>query len=106
MNKDDILKKSREENQNGDEREKDIQLRSYAIGAVIGMFLCVIFMFIENIILDRHSTPILIIYIGMMFSKSILDAIQLKKQSNIVISILLGLSFVIFIALYILDNVW
>ena len=105
MNKDDVLQMSREENQNGDEREKDIQLRSYAIGAVIGMFLCVIFMFIEYFVFDRRLTPILIIYAGMMFAKSTLDAIGLKKKFDVITSILLGLGFAMFIVLYILDNV-
>ena len=108
MNKDDILKKSREENQNGDEREKEIKLRSYATSAAIGALLCMVFVFVENIIFDRNSTLIWIIYCGMMFSKCVLDAIKLKKKSDIVLSILWGLCFIIFIidiVIYILDNI-
>lgn len=105
MNKDDILKKSRKENQNEDERENEIRLRSYAKSAAIGAFLCVIFMIIEKIVFDRHSTQILIIYIGMRLSKSMFDAINMKKKFDIVTSILFGLFFVMFIVLYILDSV-
>ena len=105
MNKDDILKKSRKENQNGDERENEIRLRSYAKSAAIGALLCVIFMFTEYFVFDRRLTPILIIYAGMMFAKSTLDAIGLKKKVDIITSILLGLGFAMFIVLYILDNV-
>ena len=105
MNKDDILKKSREENQNGDEREKEIKLRSYATSAAIGALLCMVFVFVENVIFDRSSTLIWIIYCGMMFSKSVLDAIKLKKKFDIVLSILWGLCFAINIVVYILDNI-
>ena len=105
MNKDDILQKSREENKNGDEREEKIKLRSYAISAAIGALLSMIFVFIENVILDRNTTLIWIIYCGMMFSKNILDAIKLKKKSDIVLSVLWGLCFVIYIVIYILNNI-
>lgn len=105
MNKDDILKKSREENQNGDEREEKIKLRSYATSAAIGALLCMIFVFIENIIFDRDAPLIWIIYCGIMFSKYIIDAVKLKKKSDIVLSIVWGLCFVIDIVVYILNNV-
>ena len=105
MNKDEILKMSREENQNGDEREEKIKLRTYATSAAIGALLCMIFVFIEEIVFDRNAILIWIIYFGMMFSKGILDAIKLKKKCDIVLSILWGLCFVINIVIYILDNV-
>ena len=105
MNKDEILKMSREENQNGDEREEKIKLRSYATSAAIGALLCMIFVFVEEIVFDRNAILIWIIYFGMMFSKGILDAIKLKKKFDIVLSILWGLCFIINIVIYILDNV-
>ena len=105
MNKDDVLRMSREENQNGDEREEKIKLRSYAISAAVGALLCMVFVFVENVIFDRSTTLIWIIYCGMMFTKSILDAVKLKKKSDIVLSILWALCFVIDIVVYILDNV-
>lgn len=105
MNRDDILKKSREENKNGDEREEKIKLNSFAISAAIGALLCMIFVFIETVFFDRNATLIWIIYCSMMFSKSFLDSIKLKKRTDIVLSILWGLCFVINIVIYILDNI-
>lgn len=104
MNKDEILKMSREENKSGDEREEKIKLRSYAISAAIGALLCMVFVFIEEIVFDRSATLVWIIYFGMMLSKSILDAVKLKKKSDICLSIFLSLCFVIDIVIYILDN--
>lgn len=105
MNKEEILNKSRNENQNGDERENKIKLRSYAISAAIGALLCMIFVFIESVIFDRNTTLIWIIYCGMMFSESIMDAVKLKKKLDIGLSILWGLCFVVDIVVYILDNI-
>lgn len=105
MDKEDILTKSREDNQNGDEREEKIKLRSYAISAAIGALLCMIFVLVENVIFNRSTTLIWSIYCGMMFSKSLLDAIKLKKKSDIILSVLWGLCFVTNIIIYVLDNI-
>ena len=105
MNKDDILRMSRKENQNGDEREEKIKLRSYAISAAVGALLCMIFVFVEDFVFDRSTMLIWIIYFGMMFTKSLLDAIKLKKKADIVLSILWGLCFAIDIVIYLLDNI-
>ena len=105
MNKEDILKKSREENQNGDKMESKIKLRSYAISASIGALICMVFVFIESFLFDRSTTTIWTIYSGMMFSKSLLDAIKLKKKSDIGLAIIWGICCISNIVIYILDNI-
>lgn len=105
MNKDDILKKSREENQNGDEREEKIRLRSYATSAAIGALICMVFVIVEGRVFDRSTTHIWIIYSGIMFSKHLIDAIKLKKKEDVLFSILWGVVFLIHSVLYVIDNV-
>ncbi len=103
VNKDDILQMSREDNQNGDEREEKIKLRTYAVSAALGCLFCMILVFIEECIFDRSATAIWIIYSGMMFSKYIMDAVKLKKRFDIVLSVLWGLICIINIVIYIID---
>lgn len=43
MNKDEILKKSREENQDGDERYKHIKLQAYSITLYIVFTFCLLY---------------------------------------------------------------
>ena len=105
MNKDDVLKRSRAENRYTDEREGKIRLRSYATSATIGGLLCMILYLIEGSIFDRSTLPIVIIYSGMMFSKSIIDAIKIKKPADVILSFVFGLVFVIEAVMYILGNV-
>ncbi len=105
MNKDEILKKSREENQNGDEREEKIRLRSYATSTVIGALISMVFVILEGFVFDRSITHICIIYCGMMFSKHLIDAIKLKKKEDVLFSILWGVVFLIHSVLYVIDNV-
>ena len=96
---------SRKENQNGDEREEKIRLRSYAISACAGALLCMVLVFVENVLFDRNTALIWIIYCGMMFTKSILDAAKLKKKLDIILSVLWGLCFTAYFVVYILDNI-
>ena len=105
MNKEDILKMSREENQNGDEREAKIKLRSYAVSASIGALICMVFVLIESVVFDRSTAAIWTIYTGMLFSKSLLDAVKLKRKADIALTILWGICCVLNVAIYILDNI-
>lgn len=105
MNKEDILKRSRAENANGDEREEKIRLRSYSISAKIGAALCMFFALIETIAFDRHTTLLWAIYTGMIFCESLLNAIKLKKVRDIIFSVFWGLCFGAFIVCYILKNI-
>ena len=93
-----------EENQKGDEREQDIRLRSFATSAALGGVICMLLVMIESFLFDRSTAPIWIIYCGMMFSKSIMDAVKIKKRSDIGLSVVWGLCSVLHIILYILDN--
>ena len=103
MKREEILKMSREENQNGDEREQKIKLRSYAISAAVGALLCMVFVFVEEVLFDRDAVLIWAIYSGMMFTKVLLDSIKLRKRFDIALSVIWGLYFLIDIVIYILD---
>ncbi|MBO5090704.1 MAG: hypothetical protein J6C27_07345 [Clostridia bacterium] len=106
MNKDDILQKSREENKKkGDEREATINLRSYATSSGICGLICMVMVIVEGAIFDRSTTHIWIIYCGMAFTKNIIDAVILKKKSDIGLSILWGLVCIFHVVVYILDNI-
>ena len=105
MNKEDILKRSREENKEGDEREERIKLRSYATSAAIGALICLLFVILEGYIFDRSTTHIWIIYCGMMFSKHLIDAIKLKKKNDVLWAVLYGVICLIYVVLYVIDNV-
>lgn len=105
MNKEDILKLSRAENKNGDEREQKVRLRSYATSAFIGLFLCIIASFIEDIIFDRSAALVRIIYYGMQFSHSILNTVKLKNKMDATLSAVWGLGLVIEGINYVLDNI-
>lgn len=85
--------------------EKTFAFSSYAFSAAIGALLCVLFVILEEFIFDRSATPIWIIYFGIMFSQSILDAIRKKAKIDILLSVLWGLALASDIAAYIVTNI-
>ena len=105
MNKEDILKRSREENKNGDEREEKIKLRSYATSSAIGALICMVFILLEEFVFNRSTTHIWIIYSGIMFSKHLIDAYKLKKKEDVAFSIIYGAICLINCIIYVIDIV-
>ena len=99
--KEEILEKSREENKKGDEREKQAQNKAYAIGASIGLLLCMVVVLLERIVFDRSDDAVWLIYTGMDFPISLISYKETKKKSWLVLTILFGLCFVAYAALYI-----
>ena len=103
MNKEEILKRAREESKSGDEREEKIKLHSYAVSGAVGALLCMIIVLLEELLFNRNADAIWIVYCGMQFIKYFLDAQKLKTKMDIGLSILWGLCFMINIVTYILD---
>ena len=105
VNKEQLLEMSRKENKNGDEREEKIKLRSYAISSCVGALICLTLVILEGTVFDRSTTVIWMIYCGMMFSKPLLDAIRLKKKSDLLLAIVWGVVLTVHIVLYVLENI-
>ncbi len=106
MNKEEILKRSRNENkQKGDEREEKIKLRSATISAAVGALICLVFVVLEGNLFDRSVSHIWVIYSGMMFSKYIINVVKLKKKEDLLFSILWGILALLYICIYVQDNI-
>lgn len=83
MKKEEILAKSREDNQNEDEREKQIRMRA-AIPAFIGMgVIGLTLMLLEMLLLDTVllSRGIYLVVVGTVATQQWYLALTLKKKS-------------------------
>lgn len=103
MNKEEILAKSREENKNGDEREKKSRMSAAAISAGVGALLCMILVCIEELVFDRNAIPLWIVYYGIQFTSFLVEYIKTKKRSALAVWIILALCLLIETAIYILE---
>ena len=106
MNKFDILRKSREENKYQDEREEKIRLRSYAVAMIIGGMICIVFALVEEWVFNRSGDHLWAIIFGMLFSKYLIDAIKLKKATDVILSIMWGMQFIFRFLSYVTENVF
>ena len=102
MNKEEILKKSKEENKYSDEREKAIQINSYSIAATVGVCVCVLFQIIEGFIFGRDTSHIMVIFSVIFFSKFFVDSIKIRKKHHIILSVFSGIALLSSILSYIL----
>lgn len=102
MNKEEILKKSKEENKYSDEREKAIQINSYSIAATVGVCVCVLFQIVEGFIFGRDTSHIRVIFSVIFFSKYLIDAIKIRKKYHIILAVSFGIVLLLSIISYVI----
>ena len=104
MEKEEILKKSKQENKNGDEKDLLDRQHSYAIGGSIATFLCLILSIVESSIFNRSDTALWLVYAGTCFSISLVGIIKSKKKWLLIPTIVTGIAFAGLLVLYCLGK--
>lgn len=101
MKKEEILAKSRKENENSpDEREQQLKMRNASISKAVGGVICFIIVFIEN---HFFSNPPIAafsafsIYFSMNAVENLLDWKVLKSKTNLIFGILSSVMFILFL---------
>ena len=100
MDKEEILKKSQQENKNGDEKSLNDRNFSYAVGQIVGSILCMILTILEGSIFKRSSTALWIVYVGISFSIALAGLIKSKKKHLLVPLIICGLGLIWLVTIY------
>lgn len=100
MNKDEILEKSRKENDKGDEYEKDIMLKGFKFSFAVTTAIVAFFLFYK-----LHDYSYIIILTAMGLSYNLYNAIKIKSKTNIFITVGVGIAFVIYTILYIASEI-
>lgn len=87
MNKEDILKKSREENQNGDEREHHVVGIASRVGISIAGLLCVILMLVSELLFDSSILALsgCFVSLGMYAGQKFTLYRYTKKKSDLTV---------------------
>lgn len=98
MDKNEILEKSRQDNQKQDEHEKDVHFKAFRIAVIVAAILCAIFIFIE----DNNSY--LIILDSMCMALWGYKALKLKGKSDIICFVIWIVVFVLSFIPYIIDK--
>lgn len=90
MNKDEILARSREENEGkADERELQIQANASEIGMIVGGLLSVIIIVFSQIAdAPLAGLAVLAVYLSMVGSKQLFHFIKTRKKTSLLLGII------------------
>ncbi|MDO5547983.1 MAG: DUF6442 family protein [Eubacteriales bacterium] len=100
MNKEEILRKSRQENKGQDERERRVYIQAGSWAAGVGGIVCALFILLDNIFAGSASYSTWAIYDAIFGTMWLVLAIQMKKKAGIVLGAVLLIGAVLFFAGY------
>ena len=104
LSREEILEMSREENKNGDEREKQIYKNAIQIAYSIGLILTGIILLVSSII-DKLPSELLIVYMGMSGATGLYCGIKFTKRRRLFLAsgIICTITCVFFVVFWILE---
>lgn len=103
MNKEEILKKSRQENQGGDERERALTTKANAYG-FIGMGIMFVILFIIKTVRNEDSYDLLALCFSLLASSSVVQYYLLKRKKYLWSAICYVFAAVAFLITFILNR--
>ena len=104
MNKNELLKKAKEENKGFDERELQQARMSSALAFFVGLFLCLLIRvtcYLVDGVDPLVSIACTLIYCGMIAADCIFKAVFVRKKYFIIGAIFFPVLFAAFLALFI-----
>jgi len=102
MDKDDILEKSRVENNYGtnDDYQKEVRLKGFRIATFTVMALCLVFLCLEG-----YNNSYLVIANAVNAAVYTYQAVRLQSKNNTIVAVIWTVSTLIWFVLYILDRI-
>ena len=98
MTKEEILEKSRQENKNQDEMERDAMARAGKRACAVGGLVCMAIIVLEAIFSDHVSMSTWAVYLSMTGTMLLVKYIRLKKKHELIFGVLeLALAAVFFV---------
>ena len=102
MNKEEFLKKMREENEYDDPYEKETSSFSWKIGAMVALVLGIALVYLELIFFGNYNFPLFTAIVSMLAVKYIIKAIRIRRTSYIVFSVIFSIVFIALLVIYII----
>ena len=101
MNKEEILEKSRKENQGGDERERMLSMKAKSFGAV-GMAIMFIILICVNLARKENAYDLFALYFSFFAASDVFQYHLLKDKKNLYTAICYIFAAVVFMIMFIL----
>jgi hypothetical protein len=87
MNRDEILEKSRAENENQDERERQVDAQAARRALSIGVVVCSLLVLIQLILVDRSDPGVFAVWLSMSGTHTYTKYTQLQNKKRRIIGI-------------------
>ncbi len=105
MNKDEILAKSRKENENQDEMELEVFAKSGQKACAVGGIVCVLIIILQSIFKNSVDFSVWAVYLSMTGTMLLYKYIKLKKKHELIFGLMQLILAVVFLVFYILKLV-
>ena len=102
MQKDEILKKSRMENKNMDEREMSVLASAGKLAARVGMLMCCVIAVLEVLFTDRINYASWMIYFSILGTIFTMKYLKLHRRHELLLAILYDGLFVFFTVMFVI----
>lgn len=99
MDKNDILEKSRNENRNGDEWQKDVAIKAYRFSSIATAVLLGVFCIVN------HDAGYLIVLLLMNFFRSFYSVFKLKRRLDVILVLVEAVCCILLIIMHISDRI-
>ena len=103
VNREDILEKSRNENRNMDEMEKETSSRAGSLAAMVGGLLCIALIILESLYAQKPNMSYWGVYLSMTGTMLMFKYYRLRRTHELVFGIIQILLAVAFFAIHIID---
>ena len=104
MDKDEILKKSREENKDRDFVEEAVLARANTIALAVGMVMCGIISILRGLLTEKGTEPaVWTVMFGMMSAGMLVKFVKLRRRHELLLGLLYLAFCVFFFVLYLRD---
>ncbi len=105
MDRDEILKKSRQENRNRDLEELEIQRRATSVGMLVGVFLCGLVEILGAVFDSGPMMELWFVFFGVLGTVFAVKFSKLRKRHELVLSIVYYLFAAADLALFVRELV-
>jgi len=100
MNKDELLKRLKEENELNDPYEKETSQLGWTIGSIGAITCAIVIFFLELLLWGKYNFGVFIVLTAMLGLSYTIRSIRIKNLFNIVMATVFGLGFIASVIIY------
>lgn len=101
MDKDTVLKLSREENEGHDEMERSVRISSNNVAFLVGGFVCVVILLLQLIFGKQPNFSVYAVFFSMIATANLMTYRKTKRTVSLIVFIMNAAVFTIFFGLYV-----